>query len=84
MAVVNETLARAWHGEDPIGKRLRLGNASADEPWVTVVGVVGDAILDFHKATLPGIYLPCTQNPERTMMFVVRILTPPLGRNRAL
>ncbi|HEU4618322.1 MAG TPA: ABC transporter permease [Gammaproteobacteria bacterium] len=39
--IVNEAMARAyWPGEDPVGRRFRMG--SRDAPWLTVVGVVGD------------------------------------------
>lgn len=84
VALVNETLARSWRGEDPIGRRLRLASRGPDEPWVTVVGVVGDDIIDLHKAPMPGVYIPCAQNPERVMTFVVRTLTPPLGLEEPL
>jgi putative ABC transport system permease protein len=79
VALVNETLARSWSGEDPIGKRLHLGSLGPDQPWTAVVGVVGDGMIDNHKAPLPSVYLPCAQNPKRAMTFVVRTLTPPLG-----
>lgn len=39
VAIVNESLAREWRGENPIGKRFRLG---PDAQWITVVGVVAD------------------------------------------
>jgi putative ABC transport system permease protein len=84
VGLVNETLARSWRGEDPIGKTLRWGSLGPNQPWVTVVGVVGDAFIDFHKAPMPGVYIPCAQNPERTMTFVVRTLTPPLGLEEPL
>jgi putative ABC transport system permease protein len=79
VALVNETLARAWRGENPIGKRLHLGSLGPDQPWTTVVGVVEDGVMDNRKVPLPGVYLSCAQNPNRTMTFVVRTLTPPLG-----
>jgi len=84
VALVNETLARSWRGEDPIGKTLRWGSLGPDQPWVTVVGVVGDAFIDFHKAPMPGVYVPYAQNPEREMTFVMRTLTPPLGLQEPL
>ncbi len=84
VALINETLARSWPGEDPIGRRLRLESLGPEQPWVTVVGVVGDVIIDARKAPLPGVYLPCAQNPERAMTFVVRTLTPPLGLEEPL
>jgi predicted permease len=41
VAVVNETLAKQfWPGQDPLGRRFRMG--SQDRPWLSVVGVVGD------------------------------------------
>ncbi len=84
VALVNETLGRSWRGEDPIGKTLRWGSLGPDQPWVTVIGVVGDAFIDFHKAPMAGVYVPYAQNPQRTMTFVVRTLTPPLGLEEPL
>lgn len=38
IAVVNENLAKAtWPGQDPVGKRVRLGGDK--EPWTEIVGV---------------------------------------------
>jgi putative ABC transport system permease protein len=84
VALVNETLARSWRGQDPIGRRLRLEGLGPEQPWITVVGVVGDAIIDAHKAPMPGVYIPCAQNPERAMTFVARTQTPPLGLEEPL
>ena len=42
VVMVNETLARKqWPGQDPIGRRLRIGRNPAD-PWMTVVGARSD------------------------------------------
>jgi predicted permease len=39
VVVVDENLARRyWPGQDPVGKRMRQGQAA---PWATIVGVVG-------------------------------------------
>ena len=41
MAVVSESMAeRFWPAQDPVGKRLR--EWKTEDPWLTVVGVVGD------------------------------------------
>ena len=77
VALINETLARSWRGEDPIGKRLRPASSGPGDPWLTVVGVVGDVILDAHHAPLPGVYVPFARNPQRGMTMVARTLAPP-------
>jgi putative ABC transport system permease protein len=76
--MVNETLARMqWPGQDPVGRRLRLGRNSS-EPWMTVVGVVGD-IRHLGPATppRPEIYQPFTQSSFSFMAFVVRTAGDP-------
>ena len=40
VAIINESLAREWRGDDPIGKRFKLG--TPDASWITVVGIVAD------------------------------------------
>ncbi len=41
--IVNRQLAdRFWPNQDPTGKRLKIGPADSQNPWATVVGVVGD------------------------------------------
>ena len=41
VALINEAMARRyWAGQDPLGRRFRIG--PPQRPWVTVVGVVGD------------------------------------------
>ena len=43
VAVVNRTLAeQSWPGQDPVGKRIRMGNAQSTTRWLTVVGEVAD------------------------------------------
>ena len=43
--LINDGYAgRVFHGQDPVGQRVRLGPdmGHADRPWATIVGVVGD------------------------------------------
>jgi predicted permease len=41
--LVNKTLAdQSWPGQDPIGRRLRLGTSEMQTPWATVIGEVAD------------------------------------------
>jgi hypothetical protein len=58
-----------WPGEDPVGKRLRIGSASSGAPWLTVVGVVpGIAFLgpeaifgDLGNNRMPFVFQPLDQ-----------------------
>jgi putative ABC transport system permease protein len=58
-AAVNETMAAAWWpGDDPTGRRFRLGTAPEFSPWYTVTGVVRNTKengLDTER--LPEIYV---------------------------
>jgi putative ABC transport system permease protein len=41
--IVSEKLVqRFWPAEDPIGKRIRIGRNNPDNPWLNIVGVVGN------------------------------------------
>ena len=74
--VVNETLAReAWPGQDPLGRRLQAG---LGEPWMRVVGVVGD-IRHLGPSTppRPEFYQPDSQRSFPFMAFVVRTEADP-------
>ncbi len=43
VVVVNHKLAeQSWPGQDPIGKRLRMGTLGMTTPWALVVGEVAD------------------------------------------
>ncbi len=62
--IVNRTLAdHFWPGQDPIGKRVRLGMQETPTPWMTVVGEVGD-VKQNTPDTETGfqIYQPASQS----------------------
>jgi putative ABC transport system permease protein len=67
VAIVSESLAQKyWHGQDPIGKRLKASGDANDktQPWLTVVGVAGNVRTEGQYAPfLPEIYVPYTQYP---------------------
>ncbi|MBI3447387.1 MAG: ABC transporter permease [Acidobacteria bacterium] len=70
--LINDTFSRrTWPGEDPIGKRVRLGDPNG--PWRTIVGIVGDVKhtgLDADPTN--QIYLPQPQWGDSSMVLVVR------------
>ncbi|MGO8720792.1 MAG: ABC transporter permease [Acidobacteriaceae bacterium] len=47
VVIVNRKLAEHyWPGQDPIGKRIRIGTQKLKTPWMTIVGEIGDVKLD--------------------------------------
>jgi len=47
VCIVDESMAKQeWPGQNPIGKRLHIGNPKHNLPWATVVGVVPDVRID--------------------------------------
>ena len=81
VVVVNQTMAdTAWHGEDPLGRRIRL--TSFDEPsaWYTVVGVVGDTRHSGLDSSLrPQVYVEHHKDPAAQMVVVLQTSADPRG-----
>ena len=78
-AVINDAMAnRFWPGEDPVGKRFRSGPNSDQNPWVTVVGVVGNVRhLGLDTEPRPEMYRHYLTNPPNSPIFVIRTKTEP-------
>jgi putative ABC transport system permease protein len=71
---------RFWPDQDPIGKRLRFTAAGEQEPWLEVVGVVGDITQSwFDGPGVPMVYQALAQVPRLGMGFAVRTAGEPLG-----
>jgi putative ABC transport system permease protein len=75
VVVINQSTARRfWPNEGAIGKRIRLGDASA--PEVTVVGVVGDVRYRDLRTPLstsePDVYFPMAQRPASAVQIAIR------------
>ena len=46
VVIVNQSMARhSWPGQNPIGRRMHVGNPHKGLPWATVVGVVANTTL---------------------------------------
>ena len=63
VAVVSETMARNfWPNEDPVGKRIAIGEIESDRDWVNVIGVVKDVRqIQLTAAPKPQMYLTFRQ-----------------------
>ncbi len=79
VAIIDDFMAaQFWPGQDPLGKRIRLGSLSSKEPLVTVVGVAGRVkqyTLDSDSRI--ALYLPHLQFPTRDLNVVVRTQSDP-------
>jgi putative ABC transport system permease protein len=81
VVLVNEALTRRiWPGEDPIGKRLKIGYPEDDEPWREVIGVVNDIKLNGVESEISNqTYLPYQQEARPNVGLVVRTDGNPLA-----
>ena len=72
VAVINSALAqRVFPGEDPVGKRVRMGAGAGT--WLTVVGVVGSIKhASLEEVPRPEIYITYRQGPPVGPFLVVR------------
>ena len=77
--IVNATLARRhFPGEDPIGKRIKVGKPHIQNPWQTIIGVVNDEKQDGLGAKVEHEdYQPLLQNAQGQMTLIVRTVTDP-------
>jgi predicted permease len=83
VVLINESLARRyWGDEDPIGQRIQLTpgqvRSEAENPWNTIVGVVGDTKPDgFEAANSPYVYFPAYQRPSYASVVYMRTAAYP-------
>ena len=79
VVIVNQTVAqRFWPQQDPIGKRLKLGRPESEQPWLTVVGVVGDVRhRGLDREVRLDLYFPVAQKAIHGMCVVVKTAVNP-------
>ncbi|MGD8322174.1 MAG: ABC transporter permease [Gemmatimonadota bacterium] len=72
VAVVSETLARRyWPGENPVGKRVRIGT-EASGVWHEVVGMVGNVRYGFARSEATEYYRAAAQYPRSEFSVVLK------------
>src|SRR5215475_567576 len=81
VVIVDENMARTyWPNADPVGKRLKFGRADSKNPWMTVVGVVGNVkhyALDTDSRV--ALYTPHLQDGAGSLSIAVRTTADPLS-----
>jgi predicted permease len=74
--IVTENMAqRFWPGESALGRRIKFGDLTSRNPWLTIVGVVGVANLrgiPRNPTADPDLYQPL---PETVRSFAVLLKT---------
>ena len=75
VAIVNQAFAKIYLGNsDPTGHHLRLSHT---DPWITIVGVMGDVRnMSLEAAAPPQIYFPFWQEPANSAYLAVRSSLP--------
>jgi putative ABC transport system permease protein len=80
VVMINETLARRYFGtEDPIGKRLMIGDGTRKGAnWMEIVGVAHDVNYDgLETAMEPAYYMTYAQIPVTGQDLVIRTSSNP-------
>jgi putative ABC transport system permease protein len=73
VAIVSASLARRfWNADDPVGKRLKLGDSTKPD-WTEIVGVVGDVhSFGLEEKLHDDLYRPFSQVYFPIVAFTVR------------
>jgi putative ABC transport system permease protein len=77
--VSERVVQRFWPGQDPIGKRIKFGPVASNDPWLAIVGVVGEVKyrgLPENPTADPDVYLPFADRNQQ-VAIAVRTTVPP-------
>jgi len=76
VVVINQTLARSFHGAHPIGRHVTFEGDAGNT--YEVIGVVADAkYLEIREATPPTAYFATLREARPASQFVIRTAVPP-------
>ncbi|MGD0221870.1 MAG: ABC transporter permease [Terriglobia bacterium] len=90
VVIINATLAHRFFSDaEPVGRRICMGEDCSKGPWLTVVGVVGDAALEsLADPRFPQVFSPHAQGVEGgvagNMELAVRTSSDPLSMAASL
>ena len=72
--IVNETFARTeFPNLDPMGRHVKRGRGDSKEPWLTVIGVVLDLLMQGfgnNNQTPAGYYIPIAQSNVTNLVSI--------------
>lgn len=80
VVLISERMAlRWWTKAAPIGQRIKIGDPDSKNPWMTIVGIVGDMPHNpYEREPRRAIYVPYQQAPALWMDIGVRTTGDPL------
>jgi putative ABC transport system permease protein len=81
VVISEKTAQHFWHGQDPIGRRLRPGSSTSNTPWREVIGIVKDVRQnDFIAAPKMQMYFTYRQLKDLAPnALVIRTSIEPLS-----
>lgn len=78
VTLISQSLAQRYFADaDPLGKQIQASSPGSGNPYMDIVGVVGDLkYWGLEKEAAPAYYQPYTQNFSDSMFLVVRSAKP--------
>ena len=79
VVIVDEAFAQQyWPGDTPVGKRIKPGAYQSTQPWLNIIGVVGNVKSDsLESQEVPHIYLTTFQAPSYSSVIYARTARDP-------
>ncbi|HXD50022.1 MAG TPA: ABC transporter permease [Gemmatimonadaceae bacterium] len=81
VVIVNRAFVdKYYNGENPLGRRIRLGTSKTTAPWLTIVGVVNNTFTgDQDNPMAPVMFQPFAQARTAFVYIAARTAGPPLA-----
>ena len=80
VAIISRSMAeRYWPGESAIGKCIKEGEPNSKDPWLTIVGIVGDVKYNAYFPVDAAVYVPYAQSTDMNAEFLLRTKGDPLA-----
>jgi putative ABC transport system permease protein len=86
VVIVDTKLAEdCWPNQNPLGKRIKWGKIDSGNPWMEVVGVVDNVMVNgvLQRAT-HQLYIPHWQDNDNSYYLMVKTRRDPLGMVAAI
>jgi putative ABC transport system permease protein len=87
VVIINRAMAQAYwkEGENPVGRRLKLGGPRSENPWSTIVGVAENVRhFGLDAEARREIFMPYTQAAWPTMTVVAKTVGEPIAWQSAM